>query len=199
MQSLFDTLAGAFATTTGGGVIAARLAIAAVLGALLGLDREWRNKPAGLKTHMLVALGAAVFAVLALELFETALRADGDARPDPVRIVEAMVKGAAFLGAGAILQARGGVEGLTTGASVWLAGAVGLSAGTGNFGIAVLATALGLGILVIIRHVEHKTLHPLRDRHGQRRNKDKDKDGDGNGKRGTDGDNDRGAAPPAAR
>lgn len=155
-----------FATSLGFDAIIPRLLAAAVLGALLGLDREWRDKPAGLKTHMLVALGAAVFAILALELFNEALNADDDARPDPVRIVEAMVKGAAFLGAGAIIQGRGGIEGLTTGASVWMAGAIGLAAGIGQTGIAVLATVAGLLVLTLIRFIERKALHPLR-RHRQ--------------------------------
>lgn len=164
--SLGSLLDAAFASETGTEIVAIRLLIAAVLGALLGLDREWRDKPAGLKTHMLVTLGAAVFAILALELFQDALRTDDDARPDPVRIVEAMVKGAAFLGAGAIIQSRGSVEGLTTGASVWMAGAIGLAVGTGHLGIAVLATALGIAVLVMVRLVEHKAIHPLRRRRG---------------------------------
>lgn len=169
-----EIFSSAFSTTLGNDVIVVRLLSAALLGAVLGLDREWRNKPAGLKTHMLVSLGAAVFTILALELFHQALQTDDDARPDPVRIVEAMVKGVAFLGAGAIIQGRGGVEGLTTGASAWLAGAIGLAAGTGHIGLAAMTMLLGVGILVVIRLVERRAVRPLRRRHRRHTGRDPD-------------------------
>lgn len=138
--------------------VAVRLLVAAVLGAAIGFNRERRDKPAGLKTHMLVALGAALFAVLALELFGDALDADDDARPDPLRIIEAMAKAIAFLGAGAIIQARGTVAGITTGASIWLAGAIGMTVGTGHLVIAVIATLFVLAILIGVHAWEERVL-----------------------------------------
>lgn len=135
-----------------------RLAAAAVLGAAIGFNRERRDKPAGLKTHMLIALGAALFAVLALELFGDALDADEDARPDPLRIIEAMAKAIAFLGAGAIIQARGNVAGITTGSSIWLAGAIGMTVGTGHLLIAVIATAFVMIILVGVHAWEERVM-----------------------------------------
>jgi putative Mg2+ transporter-C (MgtC) family protein len=105
-----------------------------------------------MRTHILVALAAATFAVLTLEL---AARADGEGmQSDPIRIIEAVTAGVAFLAAGSIIFARGHVQGLTTGASLWLAGAIGVACGIGHFFVALLATALATFILVVLRWVE---------------------------------------------
>ena len=110
-------------------VIVARLLLAAVFGAAIGFEREWRNRPAGLRTHILVCVAAATFAILTIEIVHAPMFMCKDAvRVDPIRVVEAVTAGIAFLAAGTILFARGEVRGLTTGAGMWLAGAIGVAA-----------------------------------------------------------------------
>ena len=130
------------------GEILIRLGAAILFGAIIGIDREWRNKPAGIRTHMMVALAAATFTVITLELFEAVKSVgEGKSATDPLRLVEAITAGVAFLGAGAIIQSRGNVEGITTGSGIWLAGAVGYSAGAGYYVLGAIATVLALVIL----------------------------------------------------
>jgi putative Mg2+ transporter-C (MgtC) family protein len=136
-----------------------RLVVGLVLGGLVGLERELRDKPAGLRTHMMVALGATTFTLVTLELFAEALvTGDGRLFADPLRLVDGIVGGIGFLGAGAIIQSRGSVEGLTTAGSLWLTGAVGIAAGSGAFVIGAVSIALALIVLVIIGRVEHRML-----------------------------------------
>lgn len=142
------------------GTALARLLTAGVLGGLIGLDREARTKPAGLRTHMLIALAACVFALLAPDLtgFMTGtLPGEGvEIRIDPLRLIEAVTAGVAFLAAGSIITGRGTVHGLTTGAGMWMAGAIGLACGIGRPAVAGMATLLALGILSLIRLVERR-------------------------------------------
>lgn len=133
--------------------IVVRLLLAAVLGAAIGYDREVRNRPAGLRTHMLTAVAAAVFTVITLELFHQARQLQPDGGFDPIRVVEAVTAGVAFLAAGTIIQSRGNVQGLTTGAAMWLTGAVGVATGFGMYVVAVLTTGLALLILVLVSFV----------------------------------------------
>jgi putative Mg2+ transporter-C (MgtC) family protein len=105
-------------------IIAIRLTIAALCGAVIGFEREVRTAEAGLRTHILIAVAAALFTILTFEIFHT-IGGGSESRADPIRAVEAVTAGIAFLGAGAIFRAGGGVQGLTTGAGMWLAGAVG--------------------------------------------------------------------------
>jgi putative Mg2+ transporter-C (MgtC) family protein len=135
--------------------VVARLLVAAVLGMVIGIDREFRDISAGLRTHMLVAIAAAVFTLVTFELLEQA-RAEGISNVDPIRVVEAVTAGVAFLAAGSIIQARGRVHGLTTGAGLWLAGAVGTACGTGAYAIAVIAAVLGFLVVSVLRRVEKK-------------------------------------------
>jgi putative Mg2+ transporter-C (MgtC) family protein len=129
----------------------ARLSAAAVLGLFIGLDREYKDHPAGMRTHMLVSLAAATFTVLT---FEVIARVQGDSiQADPVRAIEAVTAGVAFLAAGTIIQGRRGVQGLTTGAGMWLAGAIGVACGIGAFGIALTVTLLGMFILTLLAWV----------------------------------------------
>jgi putative Mg2+ transporter-C (MgtC) family protein len=130
-------------------VIAARLAIALVLGGILGFDREVRNRPAGIRTHMLVAMASALFTIVALEIVSVVGPKD-DVSSDPVRVIEAVTAGVAFLAAGTIIRAGGRVEGVTTGAGLWLAGAVGLACGLGLWAVAAIAVAFGVFVLVAI-------------------------------------------------
>jgi len=129
--------------------VLARMGMAMLCGGLLGLERQIRRKPAGLRTHMLVSLGAAAFTLVAFELFDrVAAGGDAAARMDPLRVIEAIVGGIGFLGAGSIIQARGSVEGLTTAGSLWFVGSVGIACGTGHFMIAWISVCLGLIVLI---------------------------------------------------
>src|SRR6056297_941471 len=104
-----------------------RLLAAAGLASVIGLERELRQRPAGLRTHMLVSLGAAGFMLVGYEiLFATAV-GDPSARIDPTRIVEGVIGGIGFLGAGSIIQGRGSIQGITTGAAIWIAGTIGVA------------------------------------------------------------------------
>ena len=127
--------------------VGALLTGAALLGSIQGLEREWLQKPAGLRTHMLVALGAAVFAL--------APREAGVPVADIGRVVQGVAAGVGFIGAGTILKdtATREIEGLTTAASLWLAAAVGLAVGAGLVWVPVLSTALALGILLLAGRV----------------------------------------------
>lgn len=133
---------------------AVRLVLAAVLGGVIGLERQRRNKSAGVRTHMMVALGAALFSIVSVELPERVGARDSD----PARIAAQIVTGVGFLGAGAILHSRGFIIGLTTAASVWLAAAIGMTAGVGIQSLAGIATLLGLIILVASHLLERAPL-----------------------------------------
>jgi putative Mg2+ transporter-C (MgtC) family protein len=133
-------------------VVITRLLSAALMGAVLGFDREMLSRPAGMRTHMLVSIAAATFTVITFELIEQA-KAEGTTSVDPIRIIEAVTAGVAFLAAGAIIQARGRIQGVTTGAGLWLAGAVGTACGIGAYAIAIIATGLGFVVLTLLRFV----------------------------------------------
>ncbi len=131
---------------------AGRLIMAALFAGVIGFERESKDHPAGLRTHMLVGIGACLFTLLMTLLIG---RFEGDdVRADPVRVVEAITSGVAFLAAGVIIQARGRVHGLTTGASLWLAGAIGLGAGLGEYLLSFIAVVLTLVVLRVIKAFE---------------------------------------------
>ncbi|HEV8489487.1 MAG TPA: MgtC/SapB family protein [Candidatus Limnocylindrales bacterium] len=109
-----------------------RLLLAAALGALIGVEREIHGHPAGMRTHLLVALGAAIFTVLSIYGFGQ----PGQAGLDPSRIAAQIVSGIGFLGAGAILKEGATIRGLTTAASLWATAAVGLAAGAAQYPVA---------------------------------------------------------------
>ncbi len=129
-------------------VLAARLLLATLLGAIIGAEREWKQRPAGLRTHMLVCLAAALIALLTIEITHVPYFQDEAIRVDPIRLIEAVTAGVAFLAAGMIFFAKGEVHGLTTGAGMWLAGAVGLACGLGFWQIALFTT--GLAVIVLL-------------------------------------------------
>lgn len=131
-----------------------RILMAVVAGSLVGLDRELRNKPAGLRTHILISLAAALFTLITFELHEQFAGAGGTKTADPVRIIEAVTAGVAFLAAGAIIQSRGNVQGLTTGANMWLAGALGVACGAGYYFLAIVGTVFALIVLVVLAKLE---------------------------------------------
>jgi putative Mg2+ transporter-C (MgtC) family protein len=139
--------------------IAARLAIAWLLGALIGWDREARGRAAGLRTHMMVSLGACTFTLLGLLVAgwpNTLGTADGSeaVRLDPLRVVAAVIGGVGFLGAGAIIQARQRIRGVTTAAGIWVVAALGAAAGAGATLLALLAGILAWVTLRLLRLVE---------------------------------------------
>lgn len=141
-------------------VIVARLLLAALFGAVIGFEREWKNRPAGLRTHMLVCIAAATFAILTIEIvhapmFTTEVMKDA-VKVDPIRVVEAVTAGVAFLAAGVVIFTRGEVHGLTTGAGMWLAGAIGVATGLGLWQVALFATILALAVLVLLWSLENK-------------------------------------------
>jgi putative Mg2+ transporter-C (MgtC) family protein len=131
-------------------VLFGRLVLAVVLGGVLGWDRERRDKPAGLRTHMLVSLGSASFVGLTVDLRTEA----GGHVIDPTRVLQGVVGGLGFLGAGTIIQGRGHVSGLTTAASVWVVGAVGAAAGLGAYVLAVGTAVLAVPVLSMLGAVE---------------------------------------------
>jgi putative Mg2+ transporter-C (MgtC) family protein len=147
------------------GVIVARLLAAALFGAAIGFEREWRAHPAGLRTHMLVALASAAFAILGIEIVHSDQFESDGARLDPIRMIEAVTAGVAFLAAGSIIFSQGTVKGLTTGAGLWLAGAIGLAAGLGFWQVGVFATMLAILILGVM-HILEKRLGRLDGRDG---------------------------------
>ncbi len=147
--------------------LALRLIVAVLLGGLIGWEREAKSRPAGLKTHMLTALAAAVFAVVALELVHWA-KINGTSA-DPIRAIEAVTAGVAFLAAGTIIQSRGKVTGLTTGASMWLAGAIGVAAGTGLYSIAIYVAVLAFLILAGLQRLsQHINPEDVKERPSER-------------------------------
>ena len=138
--------------------ILSRLTLAIVFGGALGLDRELRQKAAGLRTHILVSLAAAIFTIITFEIFFEMNELMDEPRSDAIRIIEAVTAGVAFLAAGTIIQSGGTVHGLTTGASMWLAGALGLACGGGFYTIAVIGTLLALVVLYLLGKLEARLL-----------------------------------------
>jgi uncharacterized membrane protein YhiD involved in acid resistance len=134
---------------------AVRLGLSLLLGGSIGIEREIHGRNAGLRTHMLVALGSALFTILSSVL--PGLLGD-PTRSDSTRIAAQVLTGVGFLGAGTIMQARRSVHGLTTAASIWLVAAIGMAAGGGFYRGAVLATGLGVGVLVLLWRMERTML-----------------------------------------
>lgn len=139
------------------GTISFRLAGAALLCALIGVERESRDHPAGLRTNMLIGFAAATFALITSSVVQQGLAGAPEADAlsmDPLRLVEAVTGGVAFLAAGMIVFAKGQVHGLTTGASMWLSASIGLAAGLGFWVIAIPAAIGGFVILTVLRAFE---------------------------------------------
>lgn len=129
--------------------VAIRLVVASVLGALIGLEREIHDHPAGMRTHLLVSLGSAGFTLLSIRAFT-------EGGGDPGRIAAQIVTGVGFLGAGAILKEGATVRGLTTAASLWAVAAVGMAAGAGSWRIAIVTTFLVIVSLWPLRRITER-------------------------------------------
>lgn len=130
-----------------------RLGVAAVLGGLVGFERE-SHAAAGFRTHILIATAACLFTLLAFEIFHLSDVADAG-QSDPIRAIEAVTAGIAFLGAGAIFQARGSIQGLTTAAGMWLAGAVGVACAMGFYVIGLAVALVAVAVLAFLRPFTH--------------------------------------------
>jgi len=149
MNVVWEELAAGFPETEAMVRITVRLIVAMIFGAVIGIQRERAGKPAGLRTHMLVALGAAVFIIASGEF---------GMNPDSIsRVIQGLVTGIGFLGAGAILKLydKRAVEGLTTAAGIWMTAALGVAVGLGRFGLALVATLLAWMTLSLVRQMEH--------------------------------------------
>jgi putative Mg2+ transporter-C (MgtC) family protein len=146
-----------------------RMVVAVICGAVIGAEREWHGKPAGLRTNILISLGAAIFTLISAKM---AAQYNGDA----TRVAAQIVTGIGFIGAGAIIRAEGGVHGLTTAATIWLVAAIGMCCGAGFYFLAGIATAIAflvlLGLVPIDRYFaklrKRKNPHEKHDDGGDR-------------------------------
>ena len=121
-----------------------RLLVATALGAVIGLDREYRTKAAGFRTHVLVALGSALFMIISVHGFDDLPKDQRTLRMDPARIAAQVVTGIGFIGAGTIIFQKNVVKGLTTAAGLWVTAAVGMACGVGMYVLAIVSTLLVL-------------------------------------------------------
>src|SRR5438874_10756209 len=145
-----------------------RVALAAALGAVLGLERGLRDREAGLRTHLLVSVGSALFTIVSAYGFKEFLTSGANVvRADPTRIAAQIVTGIGFLGAGAIIRQGLAVRGLTTAATLWVVAALGLAAGAGHYSGAVITTALVLFALWPLRIAAYRILRRFRAEDGR--------------------------------
>ena len=150
MRLILQELGATFATPDQLVRVLVRLVAAAFVGAIIGLQRQHAHKPAGLRTHMLVSLGSAVFVLAPLELHVPI--------GEVGRVIQGVAAGIGFIGAGAILKRNdeSDVQGLTTAAGIWLTAGVGVAIGLGAIGVALLAMLLTWFILSVIGHFERR-------------------------------------------
>ena len=127
-----------------------RLLLAAVCGAVVGRERESHEKAAGLRTHMLLAIGACLFALVALRMHE------GVAQTDVMRLLQGMLIGTGFICGGAIFRDGGSVRGLTTATGLWVMGAVGLAVGVGQYFLAILTTVVTFAVMEFAYRTKRK-------------------------------------------
>ena len=124
-----------------------RLCLSALLGGVLGFEREWRGKNAGLRTNTLIAMGSTLFTMMSIDV-------STGSGGDSTRIASGIVTGIGFLGAGAIMRTGAGIKGLTTAAMIWVNAAIGVAVGGGETRVAVIATIVALVVLVVLDPVE---------------------------------------------
>ena len=124
-----------------------RLCLSAALGAVLGLEREWRQKFAGLRTNILIAIGSTLFTLMSIDL-------SASSGGDPTRVAAQIVTGIGFLGAGAIMRTGVDVHGLTTAAMIWVNAAIGVAVGGGEYRLAFIATGVTMSVLILLNPVE---------------------------------------------
>jgi putative Mg2+ transporter-C (MgtC) family protein len=145
------------------GELVARVAIAALLGGLIGLERELSDQPAGFRTHILVSLGAALFTLAGAYGLEDFLGVEEvDVRLDPTRVAAQVVTGVGFLGAGAIIHRGVNIRGLTTAASLWVTAAIGTAVAFGYWEGALAVTIVAFGALYSLKYIERRALEGLK-------------------------------------
>ena len=137
-------------------IICVKLILAMVCGGAIGFERELNRKPAGLRTNLLICFGAALYMIVSRHI------SGGAAYTDPARLAAQVVAGIGFLGAGVILQARGSISGLTTAATIFVVGAVGIAIGEGLFALAIFSTVLVILVLVVLRKLERAVVKKRR-------------------------------------
>ncbi|ORE92620.1 MgtC/SapB transporter [Stappia sp. 22II-S9-Z10] len=130
-----------------------RLGVAALAGAVLGVDRELRGGSAGIRTNGMVGLSSAAITISALLLYES-LRADGGSEMDPLRVIQGLAQAIGFIVAGTIFVSRGSVHNLTSAAGIWLVAAIGIAAGAGQFTLVITSVLIGILLLTGVRVVE---------------------------------------------
>jgi putative Mg2+ transporter-C (MgtC) family protein len=150
MQAILDELSAGVPDAEQFTRVVIRMLAAALLGAIVGIQREYAGKPAGLRTHMLVSMGAALFVIACLEW---GMQSDAMSR-----VIQGLVTGIGFLGGGAILKKaeQHEVEGLTTAAGIWMTSAVGIAVGLGRYGAAAIGVVLAVIILGVIGAVTRR-------------------------------------------
>jgi len=141
-----------------------RLVLAGVLGGTIGLERELKAKPAGLRTTLLICVGAALFTELSLDIALLATSGGDALRADPARLAAQIIPGIGFIGAGAILHGKGRVTGLTTAATLWVVTAIGIAVGSGAYVEAIGTTAMVLGTLLLLGRLERLVRRRLSNR-----------------------------------
>ncbi|MCB2053042.1 MAG: MgtC/SapB family protein [Geminicoccaceae bacterium] len=141
-----------FAGELDAGIMTLRLLLAGLLGALVGAEREWRNRVFGLRTHCLVSIGSATFCMTVVSLIDS-FDDESTIQMDPGRIVEGIIGGIGFLGAGAIIHGDRDVRGATTGAGIWVVGGIGVAVGFGYYLHATLLTVVILFVLSVLRRL----------------------------------------------
>jgi putative Mg2+ transporter-C (MgtC) family protein len=123
--------------------------LSALLGGLIGIEREWRGRDAGFRTNMLIAMGSCLFTILSIRGFPL----DGSTAQDSARVAAQIVSGVGFLGAGALFQTRQHTKGMTTAATIWMVAAIGMTVGTGEYALAIFSSIVTLLVL--------RFLHPV--------------------------------------
>jgi putative Mg2+ transporter-C (MgtC) family protein len=163
LQYLATSVLAATAPALGGWHVLLRLVVAAGLGAVVGFEREIRDREAGIRTHLLVSLGAGLFTIVsAFGFHEFLTSGDAVVRADPTRIAAQIVTGIGFLGAGAIIREGLSVRGLTTAGSLWVVAAIGMAAGAGYYWAAVVATFLTIFALWPLRILSYKVIERMK-------------------------------------
>lgn len=132
-----------------------QIVVAALLGGLIGLEREARGREAGFRTNMLIAIGACLFTIISIDGFPLQ---DSSAR-DTSRVAAQIVSGVGFLGAGALFQTRNHVKGMTTAATIWLVAAIGMTVGVGAYALAIFTSVLTFVVLRLLRPVSKTVGH----------------------------------------
>jgi len=145
------------------GPVAFKVTLAALLGSLIGLERIWNRHPAGLRTNMVISLASCLFTILSVDGFPI----EGTTR-DTARVAAQIVTGVGFLGAGALLQTKSSIRGLTTAATIWLVAAVGMAVGVGAFALAIFTTVLTIISLVALAPVSFHLEERAKERQRQR-------------------------------